>query len=103
MAIFTFSVMASASLGKEAYVFPCNSWVGAHVVDLGTQVSSPVCFSDEHFVFDIFVEAPELDVQGINNGGGEISGGAKSMEYLVTFFDRWSKFVSIEVEPVVTW
>jgi hypothetical protein len=66
-------------------------------------VSSPACFSNEHFVFDIFVEAPELDVQGISNGGGEIGGGAESMEYLITFFNRWGKFVSIEVELVVTW
>ena len=70
MAIFTFFVMGSVSFGKETYVFPCDTWVGAHVVDLGTLVSSPVCFSDEHFVFDIFVEAPELDVQGISDGGG---------------------------------
>ena len=29
-------VMGSVSFGKEAYVFPCNTWVGVHVVDLGT-------------------------------------------------------------------
>ncbi len=66
-------------------------------------MGSPACFSDEHFVFDIFVEAPELDAQGISNGGGEIGGEAESMEYLIAFFNRWGEFVSIEVKPVVTW
>ena len=42
-------------------------------------------------------------MQGISDGGGEIGGEAESMEYLIPFFDRWGKFFSIEVEPVVTW
>ena len=50
----------------------------------------------------MFVEALELDTQGISNGGGEIKGGAESMEYLIVFFNRWGEFVSIEVEPAVT-
>ena len=65
-------------------------------------MSSPLSFSNKHFVFDIFVEAPELGTQEISNGGWEISRGVESMEYLIALFNRWGESISIEVEPVVT-
>ncbi len=34
--LYFFLVMGSVSFGKETYVFPCDTLVRAHVVDLGT-------------------------------------------------------------------
>ena len=34
--LYFFLVMGTVSFGKETYVFPWDTWVGAHVVDLGT-------------------------------------------------------------------
>ena len=63
-------------------------------------MSSPACFSNEHSVFHILVEALELSTQGVSNGGGEIGSRAESMEHLIAFLNSWGEFFSIEVNQL---
>ncbi len=34
--LYLFLLVGSVAFGKETYVFPCDTWVREHVVDLGT-------------------------------------------------------------------
>ena len=47
-------VVAGASVGENANVFPNNSWVCLHVVDLRADMRDPFCFGSEDFVLDLF-------------------------------------------------
>ena len=78
-------MMNSRPTSKETDILPSNAWIQSHVVNFGADVGSPACFCDEHLVLDMFVETLKLSPHVVNNGGGEISGGAESMQKLVLF------------------
>ena len=94
--------MNSRPTGKETDIPPSNAWIRLHVVDFGADVGSPASFRNEHLVLDMFVETLKLSLHGVDNGEGEISGGAESTQKLVSFFDGRGKLVSTELEPIIT-
>ena len=87
--------MNSRPTGKEADILPSNTWNKSHVVDFGADVGSPACFCNEHLVLDMFAETLKLSTHGVNNGGGEISGGTEGMQKLVLFLNGRGKLISI--------
>ena len=48
----------------------------------------------------MFVETMELDAHGVNNRWGEIGGGTKGMEQVVSFFNGRNEIGKIKLEPV---
>jgi hypothetical protein len=94
-------VMGSVATREDADVFPRNSWVHRHVVDLGAKVSCPSGLGDESFVLDIFVEASERFIYCVDGRGREISRGAEGVDQLVAFVNQGGKVVLVEEEPVI--
>ena len=76
-------------------------WIRSQIADFGADVGSPACFCCEHFVLDMFVETLKLGTHGVDNGGGEISGGAESMQKLISFLDGRVKLISVELKPII--
>jgi hypothetical protein len=80
-------VVDSGAACEKMNVFPGESRVHRHVVDLGAKVSCPLCFGNEYFILDVFVEAGESITHCIGDGGRKSGRGAKGVDQLVAFVD----------------
>ncbi len=77
--------MGSGATYEKMNVFPGKSRVHRHVMDLGAEVSCPLCFGNEYFVLDGFVEAGKSITHRIDNGGRKSGRGAEGVDQLVAF------------------
>ncbi len=93
--------MGSGATCEKTNVFPGKSWAHRHVMDLEAEVRCPLCFGNEYFVLDGFVEAGESITHRIGNGGRKSGRGAEGMDQLVAFVDGGGNVVSIKDEPVI--